>query len=315
MSSRKFFGIYNPNARGGRTKKFSQKIGKAFAEYGIDHRIESSNSVEDAYTKLQNAVNEKYDTLFAIGGDGTAHHVANIAIENNLTFAVVPGGSGNDFAANFGLSNDIDNSIETLLHGKEIITNTIKSSSSKGEFWTINVADVGMGAKVSHAAERRLKWMAGKIKYDLIATWEILRHNPVRCRVRLDGKEEELEFHMIIAGLGQTAGSGMNFFPDVRFNHDTMQGGIIQTNCSRPQLLRGLQKVRKAQHKELDYIRMFRAKTIEVESLGEEIMIESEGELRGTTSFKMEVVKDRFKLLVPSSYNFDQTSLLGANQM
>ncbi len=314
MKDRKFYGIYNPKARGGRTKKYSERIISVLDDHGIDNMIESSSSIEDARSKVEQALSEGYNTLIAIGGDGTVHHIANMAIESDTLFAVIPAGSGNDFAASLTMTNDIDRSIDTLLDGKEMKLSTVRTTTSDGSFWTINIADVGLGAKVAYSAQRKLKWMAGQIKYDLISVWEIFAHKAFNARINFDGNEEEIPMHMLIAGMGQTAASGMNFLPDVRFNHNTMQGGIIQTNCNKFQMARALQKVRRAQHKDLPYIRMFRAKKIEVEVLGEEIMVESEGEMRGTTALTMEVVPERFRVIVPKEFQFEDENIIAVKQ-
>lgn len=62
---------------------------------------------------------DAYDTLVAIGGDGLAHEVANgllsVPPAKRPVFAVVPVGSGNDYALTLGMSKHLERALQQIL--------------------------------------------------------------------------------------------------------------------------------------------------------------------------------------------------------
>jgi diacylglycerol kinase family enzyme len=57
---------------------------------------------------------KKYDVLVAAGGDGTISTVANAAIRNNKTLAVLPGGTLNHFARDADIPLELDKAVALL---------------------------------------------------------------------------------------------------------------------------------------------------------------------------------------------------------
>ena len=49
----------------------------------------------------QQAVEDKYDAVIAVGGDGTVNEVAKALINTDVALGVIPFGSGNGFGASF----------------------------------------------------------------------------------------------------------------------------------------------------------------------------------------------------------------------
>jgi diacylglycerol kinase (ATP) len=302
--------VYNPNSRNGKSKKILEKFLDLLKSDKKDFFYINENNKESAFNKMKEGLDQGYKSIIAVGGDGTVHHAANFAIQNQIPLGIIPSGSGNDFASAIGLSGNVNQAYQTLLEENIVKINSIETKTDTETFYTINVAGAGVDAKVAKAAQERFRWIPGNIKYDLSATIEIFKDKPTKCRYSLDGVVEEKEIRLFIAGLGQTAGSGMIFNPDVRFTHDKMQGGIINGNVSRFTLVRALQKVRKAKHVNLPYVNMFNAREIWVETVDntESLMVESEGELRGNTRLEMKVVDEVLPVFVPKDFSLDDKS-------
>ena len=87
-----------------------------------------------------------FDTLVAIGGDGTVNTVAKIASENDKTLGVIPKGSGDGLARFLNISRNVNAAVETLLYGKTIAIDT----ATVDDVFFINVAGAGFEAEVAH---------------------------------------------------------------------------------------------------------------------------------------------------------------------
>ena len=98
--------IVNPAARHGETRKLVPAIQRTI-EGVADGDIQLSAGPRHGFDLARTA--EGFDTIVAVGGDGTAHEVLNgvMAHEPDVrpTFAVVPTGSGNDYAHTLGKFN------------------------------------------------------------------------------------------------------------------------------------------------------------------------------------------------------------------
>ena len=90
---------------------------------------------------------DKHDVFIAAGGDGTVHTVATKLINTEKILGVLPLGSGNGFAKEFGFN---------------INVNSLLSSARKAEFMPIdvievngniclNVAGIGLDSFVAHS--------------------------------------------------------------------------------------------------------------------------------------------------------------------
>jgi diacylglycerol kinase (ATP) len=138
----------------------------------------------DATQAAQEAVRDGYDHLFIGGGDGTLNEVLNgvANIEHGLsqvTFGVIPLGTGNDFATALGLPADISDAIDTLLQGDTAIVDIGRMN----EQHFVNVSAGGFIAEVSDAVNPQLKTVAGKLAYLIGGAQVMLTYEPVRVQL------------------------------------------------------------------------------------------------------------------------------------
>ena len=95
--------ILNPISGLGRASKLWSPINAALQFNGIKFDLVRSQAPYHAITLAEQAKRDGYETLIAVGGDGIVHEVVNGIMratngEPDGTLAVIPGGSGNDFA-------------------------------------------------------------------------------------------------------------------------------------------------------------------------------------------------------------------------
>lgn len=308
LSNRKIKVIYNPVAKGGKSKKTLAKFEKFLIENNFDFVISETNAPLHAIELTKIAPEEGFNLVCALGGDGTAHEVANGAIEAGITFATIPAGSGNDFVGALGINGKWESGADVLLNGK---TQKIPVVKSKDRY-SINVLDVGFGGDVSKAANKHLKWISGSLKYSLITLALLTKHKPYPVSLTIDGETADWDLNLIAAGFGQTFGSGMNILPDARFNNKEMDVSIIHST-GKFKFLRIFPKVFSAGHvKYKDNVTMLKAKSIEIESKIDDKRIllgEAEGELFSEGSISFHVVPDALEVLIPKDWSLDNQSL------
>ena len=163
-----------------------------------------------------------FDTLVAIGGDGTVNTVAKIASKNNKTLGVIPKGSGDGLARFLTIPRDTKMAVRALLNGKTIAIDTARVD----DVFFINVAGAGFEAEVAHkfGAEgvRGLKGYAKTILESFSGREE------KKVTLTLDGKKTTLPFFSLSIANG--AQWGNNF--EIASNAD-IQDGLLDVAIMR----------------------------------------------------------------------------------
>ena len=73
----RYFLIFNPGSRGGKSRKKLDYILETLDKSNINYNYEITKSLEDAYQLSVQANKKDYDIIVAIGGDGTINNVLN----------------------------------------------------------------------------------------------------------------------------------------------------------------------------------------------------------------------------------------------
>lgn len=97
--------IVNPAAGRGAWGANLPLLRSAFAAHGIE-RVYESTAAGDEENLAARAVREGAQTIVAVGGDGTCGRIANAILQSGIQcrLAVVPAGTGNDFAKTLGVT-------------------------------------------------------------------------------------------------------------------------------------------------------------------------------------------------------------------
>lgn len=115
--------IVNPSAGRGHAGRMAPEIGAALRALGADFSLVHTTATGDAVDLAHRALDDGYDTIVAVGGDGTSNEVINgmMAGANGHpvgTLGCIPGGSGNDFAVMAGAPTDIARACAQIVAGR-----------------------------------------------------------------------------------------------------------------------------------------------------------------------------------------------------
>ena len=105
--------IINPIAGTGKQKGISKHIAKHFKNYDI---VETKKPGDAKKLSLE-AVNNQYQTIIAVGGDGTVNECLESVINTKTALGVIPCGSGNGFALHIGMLSSPKEALKQLKRG------------------------------------------------------------------------------------------------------------------------------------------------------------------------------------------------------
>ncbi len=176
--------LFVVNARSGprRNIDISRTIREHCEREKIVFDLRPCERKEDLDEVIAHASRERYDVLFAVGGDGTVHEVAKRLIGKDVALGIVPTGSGNGFARHVGLPLALQASLATCTSGRIA---TIDTASVNGMPF-LGVMGAGFDALIAHRfAESGKRGMRTYVKKGLFAFAE---YKPAEYEIEIDGQ-------------------------------------------------------------------------------------------------------------------------------
>lgn len=117
---KKVYFIVNPISGKGKHNITLDFVKTFFDESKYEITLAYSMQKRHAITLAQEAIALNMDIIVACGGDGTIHEVATELIGKDVTFGIVPVGSGNGLASNLTIPKVIEKAIERIRDGNVI---------------------------------------------------------------------------------------------------------------------------------------------------------------------------------------------------
>ena len=167
---------------------------------------------------------EKHDVYVASGGDGTVHTVATQLVNSDKILGVLPLGSGNGFAREFGFKLNVNSLLSDVRKAETMSIDIIEVNDKM----CLNVAGIGLDSFVAHSFNNlRLR---GIIPYIWLSLKTFAQLRPFHVKISSDGKELVNE-ELFVVTIANTRQFGNNAFiaPDARPND-----GIIDLVLIKP---------------------------------------------------------------------------------
>lgn len=202
--------ICNPVAGRGATARNLARIVDLFSEVGVID-ILHTRSPRDERRVTRVALDLQCQTIVVVGGDGTCSGVANALLElgSDCALAVVPGGTGNDFAKTLGVRNMPVPEIARLVSTG--IRTRIDVGRVDGRYF-INSCGFGFDASVLDATTR-VKFLKGDALYIYSALGQLLTYKGLPITVDGGLDEAGKDLLMVTVSNGPFLGGAFHIAP------------------------------------------------------------------------------------------------------
>ena len=225
------------------------------------------------------------------GGDGSIHAVVTALHKRHelagSTLALLPMGTGNDFARGNDIPLDIEDAARLVLTGEaravdllvdetgNIVVNNVHvgvgaQASRKGAKWKTRLGSVGVG-----------KVNLGKLGYPIGAALSAFHPPNWRLRVEIDGEvvnDVNRPVLMVAIGNGGNVGGGTELNPDADPEDGRLD--VMISRAVKPLAKVGyVAKLSRGEHDERDDVVTMRGRTVKVS--GEEFWLSADGEISG----------------------------------
>jgi|WetSurMetagenome_2_1015567.scaffolds.fasta_scaffold18018_2 diacylglycerol kinase (ATP) len=182
-----------------------------------------SLSIDESGTHIKQSF-DKYDIFIAAGGDGTVRTVAAELVGSQKIFGVLPMGSGNGFAKEFGFRTNITSLLSDIKKAESVKIDVIQLNDQV----CLNVAGIGLDSFVAHSFDK------AKIRGLWSYIWQTFKNffllKPVHITLQIEG-EEPITEDLFVLSLANTRQFGNNAFiaPEAKPND-----GIIDIVLIKP---------------------------------------------------------------------------------
>ena len=97
--------LINPKSGNGRGNRIGKLVKQELKALGIEYIDVSADSARESQENLKSKLSEsqEFEGLFLIGGDGTVNLAVQELVGSDLGLALIPAGTGNDFARTLNL--------------------------------------------------------------------------------------------------------------------------------------------------------------------------------------------------------------------
>lgn len=264
--------MLNPAAGKGAARRRLQEITQTFAAFGIRGVKETRRSGDEKRLTVE-ALAEGWTTIAVIGGDGTCSRVADAIVKSGVdcALAVIPAGTGNDFAKTLGVMSFSAEELAALIAAGS--TTPIDVGRIDGRHF-VNSCGFGFDASVLEASTR-VRLLKGDAVYIYAALAQLFTF---RGRgITIDGDSSGDELLMVTVSNGRSLGGVFQIAPSASVIDGQLDVCVIR-DASVWQRVRLFAAAIRGTHETLSPVQSFRAAKLSL-TFSSPPAIELDGEL------------------------------------
>ena len=277
--------LINPKSGSGRGNKVGKLVKQELNALGFQYLDVSADSAQKSQENLTSRLreNQKFEGLFLIGGDGTVNLAVQELVGSGLGMALIPAGTGNDFARTLNLK---------LKNPEQLIKHYLSSRPSLidvgkvGDKYFVDVLSTGFDSMVNERANA-MKKIKGRAKYNISMLLVLSTFKPKSYRFSIDGFSFESKAMLIAVSNGICYGGGMKVTPDAKID-DGLFDILILSPVSKFEFLKVFPKVFFGKHTTHPAVKISRGRSVEIDS---DAVAYADGERVGPLPVKARVIE------------------------
>lgn len=286
--------IINPHAGRGAGARIGPEIARYLSQHGFDCEARITNDRGHAVELAREAAKDGADCVAIAGGDGSIHEAVNGLMQNggSMPLAILPVGTGNDFAKMFGSPAWMD-VCDKLAAGH---TRAVDIGRCNDIFFA-NGIGAGFDAKVARIANS-IRWLRGNAVYGVaLARTLVFHHDNPRVRITTDRESFVQPITMLAAANGRVYGGSFRVTPDASIS-DGLLDVVIASDFSRMQILNLVPKVLKGTHLHMPGVTFLRTRKLLLEA-EVSLPVHADGEMltHGTDQLEISVMAGALKIV------------------
>ncbi|MBU5593899.1 diacylglycerol kinase [Amphibacillus sp. MSJ-3] len=288
--------IYNPTSGRESFKNKLPDVLVKFEQAGYETSTHETTGIGDATEAARLAVARGFDTIVAVGGDGTINEVVTGIAEaiHRPRLGIIPAGTTNDFARALNIPKSIDKAVDIILSG-----HTKKLDIGKvNQHYFVNIAGGGKLTEVSYEVPSKLKTLIGQLAYFIKGAELLPRLRPIYTRIEYDGQVFEDEIMLFLVANTNSVGGFEKLAPEAEMN-DGYFDLLVLKKCNIAEFIRLVTAATRGNHFGDPSIFYVQAKHINVQT-DERMQLNIDGEYGGDLPGEFSNLKQHIEYFVPT---------------
>lgn len=201
--------IINPVSGVYKKDHIPEKVRKYVDQTKYDYTIRFTEYAGHAKLLAEQAVQQGFDVVVAVGGDGSINEVAQSLVGTKATLGIIPVGSGNGFGTHLRIPpRQAKAAIGILNTGKAVQLDLVKSNL---RYFVSNAGfglDSSVARRFNHHRHRGFFSYAGAVIKELL-----FYYKPMEAKIEIDDKVIERPINLFTAFNANQYGYGFGIFP------------------------------------------------------------------------------------------------------
>lgn len=307
MSEQPFWHIIaNPAARGGAMEKHWPQIERHLQDLGFAYTVQFTERRGHAAQLVENALLKGGRHILGIGGDGSNHEIVHgifsqqFVPTSEISYALLPFGTGNDWAREHGIPTAPRRRLEKLLEGKTTLQDIglvkYQCEGQEHSRYFVNVAGMAydgfIGKKlIENPARNKAHYLLKVVQY-------LSEYRLSKTRIVFDNQCVEDFFYTINIGLCRFSGGGMQLVPQA-IPDDGLFALTFARKISKLEVLLQTSRFYKGTILQHPRIEGHQARSIRVEHIGDTpTLLEADGEFLGETPVEFVLLERALRVVL-----------------
>jgi diacylglycerol kinase (ATP) len=291
--------IFNPVARGEKASAFRTRLESLKEEL----EFRQTTSPESARNLGRKAVEEGFETIVAVGGDGTFNEVLNGVgmVEgafDSVRLGVLPLGTANVFAKELGLPMDLEAALDVIRDGRtRSVDLALASFEREGKLIRRYFGQLA-GAGLDARAIELVNWESKK-RFGVLAYVEAGLKAIVETQVKLtvSNGAEQLVGELVLVGNGRFYGGKFELFPTASLT-DGMLHAVVFERVHWADIVRRGWGLFTQTMTQQEGIRIIRGKDLKLTS-DRAARFQLEGDIVGSLPCSFQLYPQKLQMIVP----------------
>jgi diacylglycerol kinase (ATP) len=303
--------LYNPLS-GRRHSRRVADVGSAASvlrNAGIEIITTPTKVAPGTSNLVRDAIAQGCDTIFACGGDGTAHDVLQGMVGTQTTMGIIPLGTANALAHDLGIPISPAGAAHAALSAKSRRISVAQvqyrdfAGNNASRYFTVALG-IGTDARLFHDLDSSLKIRFGMLAYYAKAAWLWLMVAMPNFSVMLATEDRPLRTadvsELLAVRIGNFGGVLRELAPGASLDRNDLRLVLFRTR-SRLKYLRYIVRGMVGASWQISGIELIHRDRVQCQAANDDVpvYVEADGEILGTLPAEICMVPDAVNLLMP----------------
>jgi diacylglycerol kinase (ATP) len=297
--------VVNPASGNGAAERRWPQVAERARTYGLDGEALFTERPGHAAELAERAATDGARLIVVVGGDGTLNETVNGLLRSqrsDVELALVPCGTGDDFARSFRISSDVERALDVAAGSRTRtldagLAHFLGEGGVQAERYFVNFAGAGISGAIARRGAETSRRMGARLAYFWATVAVFSRWRSVDMTVQVDDQQRRGHRHEVFVANGGYAAGGMWIAPKADPGDGWLETVLIG-DFNKAEFIVTFPKIYRGRHVGHPKVEILRARNVSVEA-ERPLPVVLDGEQPGTTPARFEIVPGALRLRVP----------------